>query len=250
MVAPTPAGALPAAFRVHCIRCVRRLVCFTDHKCLYKSSSSLKCSFCIEQNGSCIPLPWFTRNEYDDLVSALANNNNDEIIKAAKEIERILRLATANLPRDTEGFLLGILEETRALRNDLVEVMRDQKREIQRLATAAEALVSFVEAGTERLRERTVETATTGANTEGPKRKRARTILVTPHTQNNPHDDGDECVVRNPEGEAVWVTEKAGARRRRAVTEEIVVEEAAAEETAATNAIREVELEFCLTMHS
>jgi hypothetical protein len=58
--------------------------------------------------------------EYDELASALQIDDNDGIEVAALNIDQVLRLASAGLPKDTNGLLLGMLEETRALRKELV----------------------------------------------------------------------------------------------------------------------------------
>ena len=55
------------------------------------------------------------------MASAIAAEDDEAVKAAAQELDRVLRLASAGMPRDTGGLLLGILEETRALRDDLVD---------------------------------------------------------------------------------------------------------------------------------
>ena len=55
------------------------------------------------------------------MASAILTNDNTAVTAAAQELDRVLRLASANIPGDTNGLLLGILEETRALRGSLEE---------------------------------------------------------------------------------------------------------------------------------
>jgi hypothetical protein len=135
MPVPTAPGALPAAFRVVCIRCVRRMVGHTDHRCSFGSGVSSKCTHCTRQRGNCTPvglslirfqfeadmiqLPWFVGPEYTALALALRDDDGDAIEAAAQELDRVLRLASAGLPKDTDGLLLGLLEETRALRSEV-----------------------------------------------------------------------------------------------------------------------------------
>jgi hypothetical protein len=47
-------------------------------------------------------------------------------MRAENSSNLVLRLASAGMPRDTEGLLLGILEETRALRAGLAEGLAAQ----------------------------------------------------------------------------------------------------------------------------
>lgn len=91
-----------------------------------KLSSELKWSGADDSQ-----LPWFARDEYDVLGTALANDDEDGISDAAKEIDRILRLAAATLPRDTESYLLGLLEETRSHRHESMELAQAQHKTIQ-----------------------------------------------------------------------------------------------------------------------
>jgi hypothetical protein len=56
MPVPTAPGALLAAFRVVCIRCVRRMGGHTDHRCSFGSGVSSKCTYCTRQKGACTPV--------------------------------------------------------------------------------------------------------------------------------------------------------------------------------------------------
>jgi hypothetical protein len=60
------------------------------------------------------------------LASAITAEDDEAVTAAAQELDRVLRLASASIPRDTGGLLLGILEETQALREDLVDGLAAQ----------------------------------------------------------------------------------------------------------------------------
>ena len=57
---------------------------------------------------------------------AIAAEDNITVKAAAQELDQVLRLASAGLPRDTNGLLLRILEETRALQEDLINGLAAQ----------------------------------------------------------------------------------------------------------------------------
>jgi hypothetical protein len=56
MPVPPTVGALPAAFRVVCIRCVRHMATHSDHRCAFESTVSSKCTYCTAQRGNCVPV--------------------------------------------------------------------------------------------------------------------------------------------------------------------------------------------------
>ena len=143
----TTPSALSAAYQVVYIRCVRRMITYNDHRCSFGSSVSSKCTYYIYQKGACIlislsliryqseadivQLPQFVDTEYSALASALEDNNDNTIKAIVQELDRILRVASSTIHNDTEGLLLGILEETRAyqvsLAKDLKELVDSQK---------------------------------------------------------------------------------------------------------------------------
>ncbi|OBT83914.1 hypothetical protein VE02_09767, partial [Pseudogymnoascus sp. 03VT05] len=119
----TPPGALAAAFRQICMRCVRRAAKLEDgvpaHNCVWSSKSS-KCEYCVKQKALCVPLAWFLKEEYQTIVDLESANPKDPAaIKAAYEeagwalVSAIEGLTTAvvGLKEDT-GKLLA--EQTRA----------------------------------------------------------------------------------------------------------------------------------------
>jgi hypothetical protein len=55
---PVPAGALSAAHRVCCVRCLRAMKRDGDHECAFTSESSKKCEYCTSQNGLCQPVKY------------------------------------------------------------------------------------------------------------------------------------------------------------------------------------------------
>jgi hypothetical protein len=59
--------------------------------------------------------------EFVNLVEANEGGDDDAITEAAGELDRVLRVAAAGCPSTTDGLLLGLLEETRAVRR-LMEV--------------------------------------------------------------------------------------------------------------------------------
>ena len=65
------------------------------------------------------------------MASALEDDDEGTIKDAAQELDRVLRVASSAIHNDTEGLLLGILEETRAhqvsLAKDLKELVDSQK---------------------------------------------------------------------------------------------------------------------------
>jgi hypothetical protein len=54
--------------------------------------------------------------EFINLVEANESADGEAIKEAAGELDRVLRVAAAGSPSTTEGLLLGLLEETRAVR--------------------------------------------------------------------------------------------------------------------------------------
>ena len=56
------------------------------------------------------------------------------VVAAARELDRVLRLGAASLPRDSGGILLGLLDELRILRQEsstlrqsMVEILEQQR---------------------------------------------------------------------------------------------------------------------------
>ena len=48
------------------------------------------------------------------MASALEDDDDNAITTAAQELDRVLRVASSAIYNNTDGLLLGILEETRA----------------------------------------------------------------------------------------------------------------------------------------
>ena len=65
MPLPTPAGALPRAHRVACVRCVRQMKKNADHICEFGAAALKKCSYCITQKAACVPVSpsYFSESE-------------------------------------------------------------------------------------------------------------------------------------------------------------------------------------------
>lgn len=61
MPVPVPAGALPAAHRVCCVRCLRKMKSDPDHDCDFSKKSSKKCAYCTQQNAVCNPVRCYTK---------------------------------------------------------------------------------------------------------------------------------------------------------------------------------------------
>ena len=139
-------SALSAAYQVVYIRCVHHMITHNDYHYSFGSSVLSKYTYYIHQKGAYTPmslsliryqseaniiqLPWFIDTEYSTLASALKDDDN--VIKAvAQELDHILRVASSAIYNNTEGLLLGILEETRAyqvsLAKDLKELVDSQK---------------------------------------------------------------------------------------------------------------------------
>ena len=65
------------------------------------------------------------------MASVVDDDDEDAIKDAAQELDRVLRVASSAIRNDTDGLLLGILEETRAqqvsLEKGLKELVAGQK---------------------------------------------------------------------------------------------------------------------------
>jgi len=136
MPLPTPAGALAAAYRVLCLRCLRKQKTDSEHECEFASPASKKCTYCISQNAHCIPvsiplqtpfrvhsdvvqfsfdfvqIPWFVGPEFAVLRVA---ESEDDICAAAKAIDQMIVVAALEAPKDQGSILMALLEETKAL---------------------------------------------------------------------------------------------------------------------------------------
>ena len=77
------------------------------------------------------PYTQFVDTKYNTLASALKDDNKGTIKDIAQELDRILRVASSIIHNNTDGLLLGILEETQAyqvsLAKDLKELIDTQK---------------------------------------------------------------------------------------------------------------------------
>lgn len=76
-----PAGALPDAYRVICLRSVRALASGRAVPYHFRSSSSKKCEHCATNNGACEPVPVYVAEEFAALKYALQaweDNGNRE----------------------------------------------------------------------------------------------------------------------------------------------------------------------------
>ena len=140
-------SALSAAYQVVYIRCVHHMITHNDYHYSFGSSVLSKYTYYIHQKGAYTPmslsliryqseaniiqLPWFIDTEYSTLASALKDNNNNTIKAAAQELDCILRVTSSIIYNNTDGLLLGILEETQAyqvsLTKDLKELIDTQK---------------------------------------------------------------------------------------------------------------------------
>ena len=56
MPIPVLAGALPKAYRVLCLRCLRALKKDADYEYEFRSAVSKKCEYCTKQNAICVPV--------------------------------------------------------------------------------------------------------------------------------------------------------------------------------------------------
>ncbi|OAF63374.1 hypothetical protein VC83_00551 [Pseudogymnoascus destructans] len=98
-----PPGALPAAYRVLCMRCVRRIGTPDDapmeHECVWSEKSS-KCAYCVKQKAPCVPILWFLEEEYAAIVAAEAATPPvpATTLKTYKEVARVADLSSAAMP--------------------------------------------------------------------------------------------------------------------------------------------------------
>ena len=101
-----------------------------------------------QSEANIIQLPQFVDTEYSALASALKDDNNNTIKAVTQELDRILRITSSAIYNNTEGLLLGILEETRAyqvsLAKDLKELVDAQKElVVSQKVSPALCLVQF-----------------------------------------------------------------------------------------------------------
>ncbi|OBT68855.1 hypothetical protein VE03_02040 [Pseudogymnoascus sp. 23342-1-I1] len=118
MPIPAPAGALPAAFRVLCMRCLRAKARGIEaHECVW-SPTTLKCEYCTSQHAGCVPLPWYLGEEYQALLDIETSTNPSPaaITAAAAEANRVALVAAQSVPKFSSSAELGIYEELRATR--------------------------------------------------------------------------------------------------------------------------------------
>ena len=129
LILTTP-SALSAAYQVVYIHYIHYIITHNDHRYSFGSSTSSKCVYYTRQKGAYTPislsliryqseanivqLPQFINTKYNTLASALEDNNNNTIKATAQELDRILRVTSSAIHNNTEGLLLGILEETQA----------------------------------------------------------------------------------------------------------------------------------------
>ncbi|OAF60389.1 hypothetical protein VC83_03268 [Pseudogymnoascus destructans] len=118
MPVPTPYGALSAAFRVLCLRCLRAKACgIPSHDCVWSAASS-KCGYCTAQHSACVPLPWLLGEEFAALRAAeeatpLIPAN---VAATATEANWVTLLAAQSIPKFCSEAECDLYEEARATR--------------------------------------------------------------------------------------------------------------------------------------
>ena len=126
----TTLSTLSVAYQVICIHYIHRMITHNNHRYSFGSSTLSKYTYYTHQKGAYTPmslsliryqseanivqLPWFIDTEYNALTSTLEDDNNNTIKAAVQELDCILYITSSTIYDDTEGLLLGILEETQA----------------------------------------------------------------------------------------------------------------------------------------
>ncbi|KFY58479.1 hypothetical protein V496_06113 [Pseudogymnoascus sp. VKM F-4515 (FW-2607)] len=146
MPVPPPSGALTVAFRVLCMRCVRRKATVPDHDCVWSPTSS-KCGYCVAQKSTCAPMSWFLADEYETLIDAETSSNPDPaaIKAAAAEAVRVATLAAAQMPKFRSEFELSAYMESVALRNSVEDCLRRVRLAVTALHTEQSRASSLLE---------------------------------------------------------------------------------------------------------
>ncbi|KAE9363039.1 hypothetical protein N431DRAFT_433250 [Stipitochalara longipes BDJ] len=137
MPLPLPAGALKAAHRILCVRCMRMMKKHPDHQCQFDKKTSKKCSYCTSQNSTCCPIPWFCDEEFEDLR---LSNHPQDVMAAATAMDAIITVVASEAPKNVAETNFAILEELRALRNDLPSLTQNINDGLDRIELSVDVL--------------------------------------------------------------------------------------------------------------
>ncbi|OAF57018.1 hypothetical protein VC83_06048 [Pseudogymnoascus destructans] len=186
-----PPGALPAAYRVLCMRCVRRIGTPDDapmeHECVWSEKSS-KCAYCVKQKAPCVPILWFLEEEYAAIVAAEAATPPvpATTLKTYKEVARVADLSSAAMPAlrsPFEGaqYIQGLA--TLAAIKDLAAAVEGLKEDTGKLLAGqarAVSLLGTVDKTTNKVGKEVSFVATAVAKVEKAVGKLAGAVAVAP----------------------------------------------------------------------
>jgi hypothetical protein len=82
MPLPTPPGALVAAYRVYCLRCVRYIIKYPNYIYEFDKATSKKCSYYTMQNALCHPVS--VQNGFKLIVILICNRFRGSTIRSIR----------------------------------------------------------------------------------------------------------------------------------------------------------------------
>ncbi|ELR03119.1 hypothetical protein GMDG_05952 [Pseudogymnoascus destructans 20631-21] len=143
MPVPTPSGALSAAFRVLCLRCLRaKAHGIQSHKCVWSAASS-KCGYCTAQHSACV---LFLGEEFAALRTAEKATPlvPADVAAATTEANRVTLLAAQSVPKFRSEAERDLYEKARATRAALESGLAQIRLSLRRLWTEQESVPALL----------------------------------------------------------------------------------------------------------